>query len=97
MVYGEDEIPQEVRDFIEVISENYSPYTGEVPVLSDLEMMRVDMPLLYIAGEEDKLTNAPKSAKRLNRLLPHALVQLIENTGHVIYDVLDHVVPFLQG
>jgi pimeloyl-ACP methyl ester carboxylesterase len=97
MVYGEDEIPQEVLDFIQVISENYSPYTGEVPALSDSEMMRIDMPLLYIAGEDDKLTNAPKSAKRLNRLLPHTSVHLIENTGHVIYDVLDRVIPFLRG
>ncbi len=97
MVYGKDEIPQEVIDFIEVISTNYNPYTGEVPVLSDPEMVRINMPLLYIAGEDDQLTNAPKSAKRLNRLLPQSKVVVVENTGHVIYNVLDYVIPFLNG
>ncbi|MBG0788721.1 MAG: alpha/beta hydrolase [Anaerolineaceae bacterium] len=97
MVYGEDEIPQAVIDFIEVISANYNPYTGEVPVLSDSEMVRINMPLLFIAGENDQLTNVPKSAKRLNRLLPQAKVVVVENTGHVIYNVLDYVIPFLQG
>lgn len=97
MVYGEDEIPQEVIDFIEVISTNYNPYTGEVPVLSDPEMTRINMPLLYIAGEDDQLTNAPRSAKRLNRLLPQSKVVVVENTGHVIYNVLDYVIPFLNG
>lgn len=97
MVYGKDEIPQEVIDFIEVISTNYNPYTGEVPVLSDSEMTRINLPLLFIAGEDDQLTNAPKSAKRLNRLLPQSKVVVVENTGHVIYNVLDYVIPFLHG
>jgi len=97
MVFGEDDIPQEVLVYTQLISENYFPFTGEVPVLSDADLSRIDMPLMYIAGEEDKLTNAPKCAKRLDRLLPHSTVVVIKNTGHVIYNVLDRVIPFLRG
>ncbi|MDD5591262.1 MAG: hypothetical protein PHY18_04975 [Dehalococcoidales bacterium] len=58
-------IPQEVIDYIDIISGNYSPYTGEIPVFPDSDMTRLVMPVMYIAGEDDKLTNAPKCDGRL--------------------------------
>ena len=97
MVYGKDQIPQEVIEYVNIISENYSPYTGELPVFPDSDMSRLNMPVLYIAGEDDKLTNVPKSARRLKKLLPQPTVYVLKNTGHVIYNVLDKVIPFLQG
>lgn len=96
MVYGEDEIPQEVLDFMDVITKNYLPYSGEVPVLTDSQLARINMPLLYIAGKDDKLTNVPKCVKRLERLLPNVSIYVIKNHGHVVYDVLDQVIPFLK-
>lgn len=96
MVFGKDQIPQEVIDFIKIISENYSPYTGQIPVLSDSELSRLKMPVLYIAGEDDQLTNAPKCAKRLKRLLPDPTIHVLKNNGHVVFNVLDRVVPFLR-
>ena len=97
IVYGKDQISQEVIDYINIISESYSPYTGEIPVFSDSDMSRLTMPVLYIAGEDDKLTNVPKSARRLQKLLPQSTVHVLKGTGHVIYNVLDKVIPFLQG
>ena len=97
MVYGKDRIPQEVIDYINIISENYSPYTGVIPVLSDSDMARLVMPVMYIAGEDDQLTNAPKSAGRLKKLLPQPTVFVLKDTGHVVYNVMDKVIPFLRG
>jgi pimeloyl-ACP methyl ester carboxylesterase len=97
MVYGKDHIPQEVIDYINIISENYRPYTGEVPVIPDPDMVRLTMPVLYIAGEDDQLTNVPKCAKRLRKLLPQPTIYVLKNTGHVIYNVLDKIIPFLRG
>ncbi len=97
MVYGKDQIPQAVIDYIRIIAKNYSPYTGEVPVLPDADLARLIMPVLYIAGEDDKLTNAPKCARRLKKLLPQPTIYVLKDTGHVIYHVLDKVIPFLKG
>jgi pimeloyl-ACP methyl ester carboxylesterase len=97
IIYGKDQIPQEVIDYLNIISENYSPYTGNIPVLPDSDMTRLVMPVMYIAGEDDGLTNVPKSARRLKKLLPQPAVYVLKNTGHVIYNVLDKVIPFLQG
>lgn len=97
MVYGQDEIPEIVRDTIDLIGKNYRPYTGAIPVLPDSELFRLKMPILYIAGEDDQLTNAPACEIRLRKLLPHARIAILKNRGHVIYNVLDRVVPFLNG
>ena len=97
MVYGRDEIPREVLDYMDIISKNYMPYMGEIPVLKDSDMKRLVMPVLYIAGEDDKLTNAPKCARRLEKLLPNPTIHVLKDTGHVIFQVLNHVIPFLQG
>jgi pimeloyl-ACP methyl ester carboxylesterase len=97
MVYGKDRIPREVIDYVKLIGENYSPYTGEVPVLKDSELRRLVMPVLYIAGEDDKLTNAPKCAKRLRKLLPRPTINILKNKGHVIFNILDKALPFLTA
>lgn len=97
MVYGNDPIPQEVKDYLSLISENYRPYTGAIPVFPDAELRRLEMPILYIGGENDRLTNAPKCEMRLRKVLPHTDIVLLKNRGHVIYNVLDRVMPFLCG
>lgn len=97
MVYGNDQIPQEVIDYIRIISENYSPYTGEIPVLPDSELRKLIMPVLYIAGEDDQLTDVPRCVNRIKQLLPHPTIHVIKDTGHIIYNVLDRVMPFLLG
>ncbi|NLW88206.1 MAG: alpha/beta hydrolase [Clostridiaceae bacterium] len=97
MVYGNDPIPQEVKDYLSLISENYRPYTGAIPVFPDAELRRLEMPILYIGGENDRLTNAPKCEMRLRKVLPHTDIVILKNRGHVIYNVLDRVMPFLCG
>ena len=97
MVYGKDPIPREVLEYMNVLSAHYSPYTGAIPILTNSEMARLDMPVLYIAGEDDQLTNVPRCAKRLGMLLPKPTIHVMKNTGHVIFQVLDRVMPFLLG
>jgi pimeloyl-ACP methyl ester carboxylesterase len=96
MVFGKDSVPPEVIEFLNIISENYLPYTGALPSLSKAQLTKLVMPVLYIAGEDDKLTNVPKCANRLRKHLAQPTIYIIKNTGHVIYNVLDRVIPFLQ-
>lgn len=97
MIFGNDEIPAEVLNFTQLIGENFNPLTGAMPTLTDEQMRKLTMPLLFIAGEKDTLTNAIKAAERLRRLIPGAEIHVIENNSHVIYDAKPWMLPFLAA
>lgn len=95
-VLGDEAIPKEVREFMNLIMENFNPLTGALPVLTDEQMRALVMPVLLIAGTNDATMDTVKASKRLSLLVPHAKTQLIENGSHVIMGVTDTVMPFLM-
>jgi len=82
-------------DFTRLIGENFNPLTGALPTLPDERMRKLTMPLLFLAGENDTLTNAGKAAERLRKLVPGSEIHGIKNNSHVIYDAKQWILPFL--
>jgi pimeloyl-ACP methyl ester carboxylesterase len=68
---------------------------GTLPEYTDEQLRRLTMPVLYIAGENDATVHAGKTAQRIKKLIPHAEIRLIENSGHVIYNAIDVIMQFL--
>ncbi|HWP79348.1 MAG TPA: alpha/beta hydrolase [Candidatus Acidoferrum sp.] len=91
---GENGIPQEVLDFMNLIVQNYNPIQ-ELPLFSDGELRRLQMPVLFIDGEDDVIIDAQRSAQRLTRLVPSAEIRLLPNCGHVVTGSAEHILPFL--
>lgn len=96
LVYGQDTIPEEALEFSKLIMKYYRPRLGSLPVFSDQELSQLTMPTLYIGGEKDSLLPSKKIAKRIKRLLPNSQTVVLENTGHVLIDVVDQVMLFLD-
>ena len=78
-VLGENAIPQPVKEFLELILENFIPMTGALPVLTDGQMRKLAMPVLFIAGEQDVTMDTHAAAGRLLALAPQAQAHLIPN------------------
>ncbi|MBP7401295.1 MAG: alpha/beta hydrolase [Clostridia bacterium] len=95
LMYGSDDVPEEVVEVSTMIMDNYNPIVGALPVLSDERMGRLAMPVLYIVGADDVTADTGKAAERLRRLVPKAQIERIPNHGHVVFDTMDRVVPFL--
>ncbi len=89
------DVPQPVRDFLNLIMENFNPVTGALPVLKDEEMRALIMPVLLLAGEKDITMNPAKAAERLQHFAPQAAIKIIKNAAHVIIGAMDTVMPFL--
>ncbi len=89
-------IPREVLDFMKLIVDSYDPVQN-LPVFSEGQLMRLNMPVLFIGGEEDPIIDAPQSAGRLSRLVPQAQIRLLKNCGHMITNAVDFFLPFLSG
>jgi pimeloyl-ACP methyl ester carboxylesterase len=95
-VAGGEALPKEVADFINLILRVYDPITQELPVFTDEALSRLKMPVLLVAGRRDNLLDAAGAAERVERLLPHPEVHLLENEGHMILRGPEFLLPFLD-
>lgn len=95
MVYGTNEIPKEVLEVSNMIMENFNPMVGALPNYTDDQLKKLTMPVMYIAGENDATVHAHRTAQRIKKLIPHAKTKLIQNSGHVVYNVMDIIMPFI--
>jgi pimeloyl-ACP methyl ester carboxylesterase len=95
LVMGGVELSEETVEYSRLISKNFTPFLGTVPVLSDDGLRRLTMPVLLVAGEKDVLLNSRKTALRAEKLLPNAKIVLLPEAGHGLIDQLQRILPFL--
>jgi pimeloyl-ACP methyl ester carboxylesterase len=96
IVYGQEEIPEKARRFSTLIMNHFTPRIGSLPVITDTDLKKLTMPILYIGGEKDALLHTQDSAERLQQLLPHAITRIIPNTGHVLIHEQEEYLNFLK-
>jgi pimeloyl-ACP methyl ester carboxylesterase len=94
-IIGEQSIPKEVLDFMNLIVENYNPIP-DLPVYGDEQLLRLNMPVLFIDGAEDVIIDAGTSAQRLSRITPSAVIRLLPDCGHVVANSAEYILPFLM-
>lgn len=96
IVYGNEPIPKDALEFGNLIMKYYKPRMGSLPVFKDEELNRLTIPTLFIGGENDALLPSRKTASRIDRLLPKSKTMVLENTGHVVINVTDKIISFLE-
>ncbi|MBP7223337.1 MAG: alpha/beta hydrolase [Sedimentibacter sp.] len=94
-ILGEQNIPKEVLEFMNLIVESYNP-VQELPLYTDEQLKHLNMPVLFIDGENDVIIDAKGSAQRLSHLIPSAVIHLLPNSGHVITNSIEYILPFLE-
>ncbi|MFV0242495.1 MAG: alpha/beta fold hydrolase [Lacrimispora sphenoides] len=95
-IIGESDIPQKAKDFIMLIVQNFIPMTDALPIFADSQLKRLTMPVLLIAGESDVTIDAHETARRLAALAPMSETHILQGCGHILTNVLDITVPFLE-
>ena len=94
-IIGEQSISKEVLDFMNLIVESYNPIQ-DLPVYADEELQRLNMPVLFVDGEEDVIIDAEKSAQKLACLIPSTEIHLRPNCGHMVTNAIEYIIPFLM-
>ena len=51
-------------------------------IMSDEELKSIKVPVLYLAGENDKILSVKYAVKRINSLAPDIKTEVIPNSGH---------------
>ncbi len=95
IVFGRQKIEKEALEIMNTIMVNFKPRIENPSLYTDAELRRLSMPVLLVAGLEDAMIPAKKSAGRLKALLPALTVKLIPETGHVLHNTAGQVTPFL--
>ncbi|MFV0363004.1 MAG: alpha/beta fold hydrolase [Suipraeoptans sp.] len=93
-IIGESGIPKEILEFMNLISQSYNPIQ-ELPLYSDEQLLKLNMPVVFIDGEDDVIINARESAQRLISLIPAVKTMLIAGCGHSITNAIDYIQPYL--
>ncbi|MEN6314459.1 MAG: alpha/beta hydrolase [Clostridiaceae bacterium] len=96
-IMGTKELSEETIEYCRLISKNFSPFTGLVPVFSDEELKRLTSPIMLIVGEKDVLLDSKKTAERVKKALPQAQIILLSGAGHGLVDQTERIIPFLRG
>jgi len=88
-------ISGEFDETMKLISTNFRYRMGEPPLFTDKELRSITMPLLFVAGDKDCFFHTNRSAQRLQRLVPHAMIHIIKNGGHPPLNTAPVIVPFM--
>jgi len=88
------EIPPDVEEFMVLVGRHFRPMLEPVPVFRDEELLRLTMPIQFLAGKKDALLPAAASVRRLKRLLPQAETHLYPDCGHAVIGKADEILEF---
>ena len=95
MVNGDQEIAAEAVQYTKLIGSEFRPRLERLPIVSEDELKRLDMPVLLLVGEKDVLLDSEKTARRLERLLPRLEAHIFEDKGHVLIGMAERIMTFL--
>lgn len=94
-VAGDEQIPKEILDFINLILDSYYPLNIPMPLFSSEQLTTLTMPVLYVAGLRDELLDSPAGEAALRAGVPHAEIHILPEAGHMITTPFVWMLPFL--
>ncbi len=94
-IYHKTEVPPEVLEFQRITSRHFNPVMEALPIFSDNQLRAIAVPIQFFGGDHDALIDSVKTGDRLNKLLPHADIHILKDTGHVIIDQFPLIKEFL--
>jgi len=97
LVYNNLKIEEKALEFASLIKKYYKPRTDVLPVLQDESLQKINVPTLFIGGENDCFYNSQKTASRLKNNLENVHCFVLENTGHVLINQTDKILQFLNS
>jgi pimeloyl-ACP methyl ester carboxylesterase len=94
-MFDESIIPPEVLTYMNLIMENFIPMTDDLLIYTEVQLHRLTMPVLFIAGELDDTFDAKDAAARLKESVPNVKTYVLPDCGHVVIGAMPLILPFL--
>jgi len=96
MVFKDIAMPEDLEQFLTLVDRHFNYRIGSPPLFTDGELRGLNLPVLYLAGEQDAMLNTPKTAERLQKLVPDVTINIFKDDGHATINMASHAISFLQ-
>jgi pimeloyl-ACP methyl ester carboxylesterase len=80
-----------------LIARHFRPRTEPIPSFSDDALRGLTVPLMVVVGGHDALLDSYETERRLTANAPHATVHLLPESGHLLPDQTETMLPFLRS
>lgn len=90
---GTSDIPEYAR----VVSAHFRPRMEGLPRFADAALHRLAMPVLVIAGDQDRMFDSAGTRRKLARAVPHAVVRRLADAGHFLPRQSGPIAEFLRS
>ncbi len=94
-VTGDSELPAVAKEYMGLIYAHFRSRMDAQPLLSDVALRELTMPLLVFAGGRDAIFDSNRTAARFGRLVDGADVRLLPEAGHALINLAPDMMPFL--
>jgi pimeloyl-ACP methyl ester carboxylesterase len=95
IVFNNQIIHPDALRFMDLIMEHFNARIEREYLFSDQELKKLDMPVLMIGGKLDVIRSCNKIASRLQKNILKSETIIIPDTGHVLINLSDKMIPFL--
>jgi len=96
MIFKDMAMPEDLELFLTLVDRYFNYRQGSPPLFTDEELQGLHLPVLYLAGEQDAMLNTPKTAERLQNLLPDVTINIIKDAGHATINTTPLTIAFLR-
>jgi len=95
-VNGNQPIPEEMLRYQQLIGKNFNFRREMIPLYTDEELKRLDMPVILFVGDKDIMIHSRMTASRLGRLVPRASINVLPGVGHAVINLTKRINDFLS-
>ncbi len=95
ILFADQKISPEVEEILILISSNFKPRIGGLPIFTDIDLSHLNMPVLLIMGDRDALRNGKKISARLQKQTVYLKTVFVPGGGHAMINTADIILPFI--
>ncbi len=97
ILFANQKVSPEVEEILILISSNFKPRVGALPIFTDEELQRLKMPVLLIMGDRDALRGGKKISARLQQLGIPSNTTFVPGGGHALVNIAGQILPFISS
>ncbi len=96
MLFAGQQISPAVEEILLLMSSNFKPRVGVLPIFSGEELRRLQMPVLLVMGDRDALRDGEKISARLHGLGIPLKATFVPGGGHALVNTASLILPFIS-